>query len=136
MVSGRNENLGRRIRFGMVGGGNDAFIGGVHRIASRIDDRFELVAGAFSSTPEKSRASGEALGVARIYDDFKQMAQREARRTGSRRAGGGALRAGGIGRTVGSLLGGRTRGRGHPHVGAGFVRGVAQTGQVPAFREA
>ncbi|WP_375229365.1 Gfo/Idh/MocA family protein [Roseobacter sp. S98] len=70
-----------RIRLGMVGGGNDAFIGAVHRIASRIDDRYELVAGALSSTPEKSRASGEALGLAedRIYDDFKQMAIREAR---------------------------------------------------------
>ncbi|MEO1139433.1 MAG: Gfo/Idh/MocA family oxidoreductase [Pseudomonadota bacterium] len=69
-----------RIRLGMVGGGNDAFIGAVHRIASRIDDHYELVAGALSSTPEKSRASGEALGVPRIYDDFKQMAMREARR--------------------------------------------------------
>lgn len=68
-----------RIRLGMVGGGNDAFIGGVHRIASRIDDRYELVAGALSSTPEKARASGEALGLPRIYDDFKQMAIREAR---------------------------------------------------------
>ncbi len=72
--------MANRIRLGMVGGGNDAFIGGVHRIASRIDDRYELVAGALSSTPEKSRASGEALGIARIYDDYKQMAIREARR--------------------------------------------------------
>ena len=80
MVTGRNENLTGRIRLGMVGGGNDAFIGGVHRIASRIDDQFELVAGALSSTPEKSRASGEALGLPRIYDDYKQMAIREARR--------------------------------------------------------
>ena len=70
----------RRIRLGMVGGGNDAFIGGVHRIAARIDDKFELVAGALSSTPEKSQESGQALGLPRIYDDFKQMAQREARR--------------------------------------------------------
>ena len=69
-----------RIRLGMVGGGNDAFIGGVHRIASRIDDRYELVAGALSSTPEKSRESGEALGLPRIYEDFRQMAIREARR--------------------------------------------------------
>ncbi len=78
---GHNENLNHRIRLGMVGGGNDAFIGGVHRIASRIDDKYELVAGALSSTPEKSRASGEALGLPadRIYDDFKQMAIREAR---------------------------------------------------------
>ena len=68
-----------RISLGMVGGGNDAFIGGVHRIASRIDDRYELVAGALSSTPEKAQASGQALGIARIYGDFKQMAICEAR---------------------------------------------------------
>ncbi|MDN5788345.1 Gfo/Idh/MocA family protein [Pseudorhodobacter sp.] len=69
------------IRLGMVGGGNDAFIGGVHRIASRIDGRFQLVAGALSSTPEKSKASGAALGLAadRCYGDFVEMAQREAR---------------------------------------------------------
>lgn len=73
--------FGRRIRLGMVGGGNDAFIGGVHRIASRIDDRYELVAGALSSTPEKSRVSGAAIGLDddRIYDDYKSMAIREAR---------------------------------------------------------
>jgi predicted dehydrogenase len=69
-----------RIRLGMVGGGNDAFIGAVHRIAARIDDRYELVAGALSSTPEKSIASGEALGLKRVYEDFKTMAAREARR--------------------------------------------------------
>ena len=65
----------------MVGGGNDAFIGGVHRIASRIDDKYRLLAGALSSTPEKARASGVALGLPadRIYDDFKSMAIREAR---------------------------------------------------------
>ncbi|MEM6637990.1 MAG: Gfo/Idh/MocA family oxidoreductase [Pseudomonadota bacterium] len=79
MVTGRTESSAGKIRLGMVGGGNDAFIGGVHRIAARLDDHFELVAGALSSTPEKSRASGEALGLARIYDDFKQMAMREAR---------------------------------------------------------
>ena len=74
------QAIQNRIRLGMVGGGNDAFIGGVHRIAARLDDKFELVAGALSSTPEKSRDSGLALGLPRIYDDFKQMAQREARR--------------------------------------------------------
>ncbi|WP_170603974.1 Gfo/Idh/MocA family protein [Ruegeria arenilitoris] len=79
MVTGRSEEVSGRIRLGMVGGGNDAFIGGVHRIAARLDDKFELVAGALSSTPEKSRESGEALGLARVYDDFKQMAIREAR---------------------------------------------------------
>ncbi len=69
-----------RIRLGMVGGGNDAFIGAVHRIAARIDDRYELIAGALSSTPEKAIASGEALGLKRVYEDFKKMAAREARR--------------------------------------------------------
>ena len=70
-----------RIRLGQVGGGEGAFIGAVHRIASRIDDEFELVAGAFSSTAERSRASGAALGVdpSRTYDDFAAMAKREAR---------------------------------------------------------
>ena len=79
-IEGRSESFGKRIRLGMVGGGNDAFIGGVHRIASRIDDKFELVAGALSATPERARASGEALGLPRIYEDFKTMAIREARR--------------------------------------------------------
>ncbi|MEM7376744.1 MAG: Gfo/Idh/MocA family oxidoreductase [Pseudomonadota bacterium] len=69
-----------RIRLGMVGGGNDAFIGAVHRIAARIDDKYELVAGALSSTAEKSQASGEALGLERVYDDFQQMAEAEAAR--------------------------------------------------------
>ena len=68
-----------RIRLGMVGGGNDAFIGGVHRIASRIDDRYELLAGALSSTAEKSQSSGKAIGLPRIYDDFKTMAAEEAK---------------------------------------------------------
>lgn len=69
-----------RIRLGMVGGGNDAFIGGVHRIASRIDDRFDLVAGALSSTPEKSAASAEALGIPRSYGNFEELAEAEAAR--------------------------------------------------------
>ncbi len=79
MVTGRSEETSGRIRLGMVGGGNDAFIGGVHRIAARLDDKFELVAGALSSTPEKSIESGQALGLERVYEDFKQMAIREAR---------------------------------------------------------
>lgn len=80
-ITGSNDSRPDRIRLGMVGGGRDAFIGGVHRIASRIDDRYELVAGAFSSTPEKSMASAADLGIApdRAYGDFKQMAIREAR---------------------------------------------------------
>lgn len=69
-----------RIRLGMVGGGNDAFIGGVHRIASRIDDRYDLVAGALSSTPEKSAASADALSIARSYGTYAEMAEGEAAR--------------------------------------------------------
>ncbi|MFN3525167.1 MAG: Gfo/Idh/MocA family protein [Paracoccus sp. (in: a-proteobacteria)] len=71
-----------RIRLGMVGGGRDAFIGAVHRIAARIDGEFDLVAGALSSTPEKSRDSGAALGLApdRCYGSFDQMAEAEAAR--------------------------------------------------------
>ena len=71
----------RRIRLGMVGGGRDAFIGGVHRIAARLDDRFTLVAGALSSDPARARESGADLGLdpARCYDDYRKMAQREAR---------------------------------------------------------
>lgn len=80
MVKGRRISTGRRIRMGMVGGGKDAFIGDVHRIASRIDDKFELVAGALSSTPQKALESGKALGLDRIYSDFNEMAQAEAAR--------------------------------------------------------
>lgn len=71
-----------RIRLGMVGGGRDAFIGAVHRIAARLDDHYELVAGAFSSSAEKSRASAADLGVAndRAYDTFEAMAEAEAAR--------------------------------------------------------
>ncbi len=70
------------IRLGMVGGGAGAFIGGVHRIAARIDGRYDLVAGALASTPEKAKASGEALGLApdRSYGSFAEMAEAEAAR--------------------------------------------------------
>lgn len=68
------------LRLGMVGGGSGAFIGAVHRIAARLDGEFTLVAGALSSTPEKSRASAEALGIPRAYDDYLAMAKAEARR--------------------------------------------------------
>ena len=82
-IEGRSDaRKGGRIRLGMVGGGEGAFIGAVHRIASRIDDHYELVAGALSSTPERARRSGEALGLApdRIYDDYESMAKAEAKR--------------------------------------------------------
>ncbi len=61
-IEGRSDAVrGGRIRLGMVGGGEGAFIGAVHRIAARIDDQYQLVAGALSSTPEKARRSGQAL---------------------------------------------------------------------------
>lgn len=72
----------RRIRLGMVGGGQGAFIGAVHRIAARMDDHYELVAGALSSDPKRARASGRELGLEpdRIYPDFREMAKAEASR--------------------------------------------------------
>lgn len=72
----------RRIRLGMVGGGEGAFIGAVHRIAARLDDRYEFVAGALSSDAGRARSSGAALHLApeRSYADFAAMAQAEAAR--------------------------------------------------------
>ena len=72
----------RRVRLGMVGGGQGAFIGAVHRIASRIDDRYELVAGALSSDPDRAAASAAELGIApdRSYASFDEMAGAEAAR--------------------------------------------------------
>ncbi|MGR3662682.1 MAG: Gfo/Idh/MocA family protein [Paracoccaceae bacterium] len=80
-IDGVSETFQRPLRLGMVGGGRDAFIGAVHRIASRIDENFKLVAGAFSSTAEKSKASGADLGLAedRCYGNYLEMAKREAR---------------------------------------------------------
>ena len=72
----------RRIRLGMVGGGQGAFIGGVHRMAARLDDCYELVAGALSSQPERSAASAAETHIApeRSYADFRAMAKAEAAR--------------------------------------------------------
>ncbi len=79
----REETQAGRIRLGMVGGGQGAFIGAVHRIAARLDDQFELVAGALSSSPEKAKASAAELGLApdRSYGSFVEMARTEAART-------------------------------------------------------
>ena len=65
----------RPIRMGMIGGGSDAFIGGVHRMAARLDDSMCLVAGALSSTPERAQASGQALGLpaSRTYDTWQDL---------------------------------------------------------------
>lgn len=72
-----------RLKLGMVGGGLGAFIGGAHRIAARLDDKWELVAGAFSSDPKRAAASAADLGIApdRAYADFTQMALAESQRT-------------------------------------------------------
>jgi predicted dehydrogenase len=82
MVEARNDGAQGRIRLGMVGGGEGAFIGAVHRMAARLDDQYEFVAGCLSSTPEKAQRSGQALGLdpARTYNDFREMAKKEARR--------------------------------------------------------
>ncbi len=73
---------GRRLRLGMVGGGQGAFIGGVHRIAARIDGEYDLVAGALSSDPARAAASAAELRIspARSYASYAEMATAEAAR--------------------------------------------------------
>jgi predicted dehydrogenase len=83
MVSGRQVESGKGpIRLGMVGGGQGAFIGGVHRIAARMDGEFELVAGALSSDPARAKASAAELGLdpERSYGSYAEMARAEAKR--------------------------------------------------------
>jgi predicted dehydrogenase len=77
----------QKLKMGMVGGGRDAFIGAVHRMAARLDGRIDLVAGAFSSDPAKSRASGEDLGLdpSRVYPDYETMAAAESKLSESER---------------------------------------------------
>ena len=81
-ITGTSEKKTGRIRLGMVGGGQGAFIGAVHRLAARMDDYYEFVAGALSSDAARSKASGVELGLApdRIYGDFREMAKAEAKR--------------------------------------------------------
>ncbi len=76
-----NPYLGRRLRYGMVGGGPGAFIGPVHRMAAALDGEWELVAGAFSSRLERSREMGAKLGLAqaRVYSSYLRMAEFERR---------------------------------------------------------
>lgn len=70
----------RKFRMGMVGGGRGAFIGAVHRMAAALDGNIELVAGAFSAEPEKSKLSGQDLFLdpSRVYSTYQEMAEREA----------------------------------------------------------
>ncbi len=83
MVHATDDSIGgRRLRVGMVGGGRDAFIGAVHRLAIRLDDRIQLVAGALSSDPERARLSAADIGIAadRAYSSYQEMARAEAAR--------------------------------------------------------
>ena len=70
----------RKLRYGMVGGGQGAFIGAVHRMAANLDGQIELVAGCFSSDPKNSRTTGEQLFLnpKRVYASYTEMAEREA----------------------------------------------------------
>jgi predicted dehydrogenase len=81
-ASAESWERGRRLRLGMVGGGRGAFIGMVHRIAARLDDRYELLAGALSADAERAAASAADLRIApaRAYADFREMARAEAAR--------------------------------------------------------
>jgi predicted dehydrogenase len=78
----QSDTVNRRLRLGMVGGGPGAFIGAVHRIAARMDDRYELVAAALSSDPARSHAGAQALHIAsdRAYASYTEMAAAEAKR--------------------------------------------------------
>lgn len=71
--------MNRKLKMGMVGGGRGAFIGAVHRMAANLDGKIELVAGCFSSDPEKSKLSGKDffLCPSRVYGSFEEMADKE-----------------------------------------------------------
>ncbi|HZZ18452.1 MAG TPA: Gfo/Idh/MocA family oxidoreductase [Opitutaceae bacterium] len=79
--------MNRKLRYGMIGGGRGAFIGAVHRIAAAMDGKAELVAGAFSSDPGRSKASGADLFVdsARTYGSYAEMAATESRMPAGKR---------------------------------------------------
>jgi predicted dehydrogenase len=76
------RRFGRRLRLGMVGGGLASLIGETHRMAARLDDRYELVAGCFSGDPVSGRTAGADLLIHpdRVYPDFRTMAEAEAKR--------------------------------------------------------
>jgi predicted dehydrogenase len=79
-VDPSKQSHNRRLRLGMVGGGPGAFIGAVHRIAARLDDRYELVAAALSSNAERGLAAAEQLHIPRAYRSFEEMAMAESKR--------------------------------------------------------
>src|SRR5437764_12618015 len=79
-IEGSSQKLNRRLRLGMVGGGPGAFIGAVHRIAARLDDRYELVAAALSSDADRSLAAAKELHSPRAYRNYEEMASAESKR--------------------------------------------------------
>jgi predicted dehydrogenase len=86
------EKLGRRIRLGIIGGAPGSFIGGVHRMAARLDDCYDIVCGVMSSSPQKARETGRAMGFAdgRLYGTVEEMLSSE---TALREDGGKAIDA-------------------------------------------
>ena len=72
----------KKLKLGMIGGGQGAFIGAVHRLSARMDDKYELVAGCLSSTPERAHKSAKEIGLdpSRSYSDYFTMAEKESRR--------------------------------------------------------
>jgi len=78
-IEGKGQGSRRRLRLGMVGGGPGAFIGAVHRIAARLDDKYELVAAALSSDREKSLVGAKELNIPRAYGSFQEMAAAESK---------------------------------------------------------
>lgn len=77
------EMLGRRLRLAVVGGGPGSFIGGMHRAAARLDDRYDLVAGVLSSDPGRSQVAGAAMGLdpARAHGDVMELLESERARS-------------------------------------------------------
>jgi predicted dehydrogenase len=77
-----HESAARKLRLGMVGGGRGAFIGAVHRMAARLDDKYVLVAGALSANAENAKASGADLSIEpdRAYTTYQEMAEKEGKR--------------------------------------------------------
>lgn len=80
MVEAVKQSGDRRLRLGMVGGGPGSFIGAVHRMAARLDDRYELIAGALSSHPQRSTEGAKKAHLERAYGSFEEMAAAESHR--------------------------------------------------------
>ena len=77
-MSTKQDILQRKLRAGIVGGGQGSFIGGVHRLAVALDEQAEVVAGAMSTDPQRAQASASAWYLKRSYSNFEQMAETEA----------------------------------------------------------